>query len=263
MWNIVRGLNYQLKRDNGVVYIYLVAALALGGYLADFFGNYGFEELTGGFFGVLQGDAQFMAIGILVPLLTARIAGWDYTDKTMNYELLAGHSRRQVYWSRVWVSLVWCMISCVISMFVPLLVFSTINGWGIRADMGGMLLRYILVIFPAFRLLCECVLLTVLMKNCYMVMIIGFVMYEFSWVFGVMSEPLTGFELTTQFTSMNIYRLLLFDKSRFAYINGEDIVVYDVAMEPGFLLGTVVVSLVVGVACLWIGYLYFKKSDMD
>lgn len=263
MWNIVKSLNYQLKKDNGMVYIFLISAFVVGAYLMGFEEDYSLRELTGSFYGVLQGEAVFIAVGILVPLLTARIVGWDYTDKTVNYELMSGHRRSQVYWSRVWVSFAWSMISCVVAIFVPLLIFGVINGWGIKADMGGMLLRYALTLFPLFRLLCECVLLTVIMKNCYMVMIIGFVMYEFSWVFGVMSEPLTNFELTTQLVSMNVYRLISFEKSSFAYINGEDVIVYDMTVESGFFVGTIVVSLVVGMACLLIGYLYFKKSDMD
>ena len=263
MWNIVKGLNYQLKRDNGIIYIYLIGGFMLGCFVVDYLGSYDMAELTGSFYGVLHGETCFMALGILVALLTARIAGWDYTDKTLNYELMSGHSRGQVYWSRVWVSLLWSMVTCIIVAFVPILVFSAINGWGVRADMGGMLLRYGLLMFPLFRLMSECILLTVLMRNCYMVMIIGFVMYEFSWVFGVMSEPLTNYKLTVQLASMNVYRLINFEKSSFAYINGEDMIVYETAVEPSFLIGTVIVSLIVGIVCLLVGYLYFKKSDMD
>lgn len=263
MWNIVKGLNYQIKRDNGIVYIYLIGVFVLGCFLFDYIDSYKMEELTGSLYGVMHGEPCFMVLGILVALLTARIAGWDYTDKTLNYELMSGHSRGQVYWSRVWVSLVWSLITCVIVAFVPILLFSVINGWGIKADMGGMLLRYALIVFPMFRLMSECILLTVLMRNCYMVMVIGFVMYEFSWVFGVMSEPLTNYELTTQLTSMNVYRLIYFEKSSFVYINGEDVIVYETAMEPSFLIGTVAISLLVGFACLLVGYLYFRKSDMD
>ena len=74
---------------------------------------------------------------------------------------------------------------------------------------------------------------------------------------------MNNYKLTVQLASMNVYRLINFEKSSFAYINGEDVIVYETAVEPSFLIGTVIVSLIVGIVCLLVGYLYFKKSDMD
>lgn len=221
------------------------------------------DELMGSYIPVMMGEPNMIIPGIFVIVLTARIMGWDYTDKTLNYELLAGHSRGAVYWSRVCVSLVQVMAGCAIFLFLPLLVFGIINGWGHSADMGNIMLRYGLSFLPLLRLMGECVLLTVLLKNCYMAMIIGYILYYSGMLVMLVLEPFVDIKWMVQLCSVNLTKLLYMDKSRFQYINGEDVLVYQTSLEPGLLVGTIGVSLIVGIACLVLGYLYFKKSDMN
>ena len=95
-----------------------------------------------------------------------------------------------------------------------------------------------------------------------MVMIIGFVLYEFSWVFAEMQALTTNVKLTTHFASTNVTRLLEFGRQYFDYIDGQDVIVHETAMEAGFVMGTIGVSLLVGGVCLFIAYRYFKKCDL-
>ncbi|MBR4084533.1 MAG: ABC transporter permease [Lachnospiraceae bacterium] len=262
MWNLIKAQNYQIKRDNGIIYIYLIGALYFVAIWSEFLTGNKIGEITGSTAGVLNGKVCFIVCGLLVALLTARIMGWDYNDKTLNYELLAGHSRAKVFWSRVLVSMLWCLVTVLVLFFVPMTVFGILNGWGIHADLGGVLLHYTLAILPLLRFVCECVLLTVIMRNCYMVMTIGFVLYEFSWVIAEMQSLLTEVKLTTHFASTNVTRLLEFSKQYFGYIDGEDVIVYETALETSLVLGTIGVSLLVGGTCLLIAYRYFKKCDL-
>ena len=62
---------------------------------------------------------------------------------------------------------------------------------------------------------------------------------------------------------LNIMQLLIFDNYKLQFIGGEDIPVFETALESGFALETMVVSLVVGVICLLVGYIIFRKRDMD
>lgn len=263
MWNLIKAQNYQLKRDRAIKYMVCIIFGSQVLVFLDYLRTHSFSDLTGGYTAFYLGDINFIMLGMLVTLLSARIVGWDYTDKTINYELLAGHSRKSVYWCRVYVSLMWIIAGCTIFLFLPLLITGIINGWGYKVDMGNMLLRYVLTFFPLFRLFGECVLLTVLLKNCYMAMIIGWIMYEFSWVFIVMIEELIEYEFTVELCAINIYRLVYLSYSRLQYINGEDVLVYETVLEPGFIAGSIAVSLILGMAGLGIGYLYFKKSDIN
>lgn len=263
MWNLIKAQNYQLKRDRATRYMWVIFLGSLVVIFLEYLRNNPLSDLTGSNTAVVMSEPNVMIPGIFVILLTARIVGWDYTDKTLNYELMAGHSRRAVYWSRVWVSLVCVMVGCAIFLFLPLLFFGLINGWGHSADLAKILFRYGLSLLPLFRLMGECVLLTVLLKNCYMAMIIGYMLFEAGMVLMMVLEPLVDFDFTTQLSVTNLYSLVYVDYCRFQYIDGEDVVVYETALESGLITGTIGVSLVVGIACLWLGYLYFKKSDMN
>ena len=263
MQNLIKAQKYQIKRDNGIIYIYLIGALYFVMFWADYLSKNTFSEITGGVAARMNGETCTIVAGLLVALLTCRIVGWDFNDKTLNYELLAGHSRAKVYWSRVIVSMKWCLITVLVLLFVPLLFFGILNGWGHDTDMGEVILRQFLSLFPLFRYACECVLLSVIMRNCYMSMIIGFIVYEFTWVFAEMQALTTKVTLGVHFASTNITRLLILDKSGFGYIDGQDVIVYDTSLESGFIMGTIGISLLIGAVCLFAGYRYFKKCDMN
>ncbi len=263
MGNIIKSLNYQLKRDNGMIYIYLVVLFIFIASFISYLDSYDFGETTGSLFTILNAETYLIGAGLTIALLAARAFGWDYNDKTINYEVLSGHSRKEIYISRVLVSMCWSLISCFLLLYVPLLFYTACNGWGNWADIRGVMLRYVLLLFPLFRFVCECILLTVVMKNCYMAMIIGFVLYEFSWALTTMQELLTEYAFTIEFASTNIYRLLVYNKYSFGYMDGEDFITYDTILEPSLLVGTILVSTIVGVVCLIVGYFYFLKKDMD
>ena len=263
MRNLIKAQKYQIKRDNGIIYIYLIGALYFVMFWADYLMKTGISEITGSKAALYNGEACSIVAGLLVALLACRIVGWDFNDKTLNYELMAGHSRAKVYWSRILVSVKWILVTVLLVLFVPMLIFGIMNGWGTDADMGGILLRHALTLFPLFRFFGICVLLTVVMCNCFMSMIIGYVLYEFSWVFAEMQALTTKVKLGVHLASTNVTRLLIPDKSGFAYIDGQDVVVYETVLEKDFILGTVGISLLVGMGCLLIGYRYFKKCDMN
>ena len=96
-----------------------------------------------------------------------------------------------------------------------------------------------------------------------MVMIIGYTLYYSSMIIMLVLEPLVDIKWNVQFCIINLSKLLYMDKFRLQYINGEDVQVYQTALESELLTGTIGVSLIVAIACLGLGYLYFKKSDMN
>lgn len=106
MRNIIKALNYQTKTDNVTYYsLFVVLFLAVISFIdADL------SELTGSMYIAAMGESYFALLPVFVILmLGVRILGWDYGDKTMNYEILSGHHRREVYFARVIVSHIWCI----------------------------------------------------------------------------------------------------------------------------------------------------------
>lgn len=96
MWNIIKSQWYQLIRDKRVRGIFIVTLLFNG---AITFANLDtWEETLKG--GMITADlASFYGVMGLIFLLaiTAFVMGTDFTDKTLNYEILAGHSRGEVF----------------------------------------------------------------------------------------------------------------------------------------------------------------------
>ena len=132
----MKALNYQTRRDNVVIYA-LLAGLLLP--FLNVFVEMAFDldGLTGGLFFAQFGTTYPIVFAIVFVILVPRISGWDATDRTMNYEIMAGHSKKEVYFGRVLVSLLWAMVAGIVIMVVPLLVMTMINGWGENVNFVG------------------------------------------------------------------------------------------------------------------------------
>ena len=261
MQNIIKALNYQTKRDNVTYYSILagILFLVMGASEVN-----GFLNQTGSEY-FINMFSYTLGVVVVFVILATRICGWDYTDKTMNYEILIGHSRRDVYWSRVWVAFIWCVPIVLIISIVPPLVLSLINGWGVNMDLGGLILRFTISIFPMIRIFCECVLITFLTKNCYLGLIVSFLYEEIGF------SILTGFEeigkieignFRVLHAFANYQHLLTFADYNYKWIDGEDVMLFETAVDPLYAWLSVGVSIAGSILCLVLGWLYFKKSDM-
>ena len=262
MWNLMKAQNYQARRDNFVIYVILLGAIMLVG-MTLLESPVAMDELNGGLFLVTGGELWSMPLSIIVILLVPRLTGWDMVDKTINYEVMTGHSRSKVYFSRALVSLSWIMGIVVVLLAGGIGTFTLLNGWGNNVDAVGALQRVLLVLFPVFRLSCEMFLLTVLLKNCYLAMVIGWGLTGATMMLCLIYMEAIGEVKMVSLALLNIMQLLIFDNYKLQFIGGEDIPVFETALESGFALETMVVSLVVGVICLLVGYIIFRKRDMD
>ncbi|MBE6888658.1 MAG: hypothetical protein E7485_01400 [Ruminococcaceae bacterium] len=262
MQNIIKSLYYQTKRDNVTYYAFIAVILSYFMVFSEFKSVF---SVTGSEYFV-QAQALFcLPVSIFPVILSTRICGWDYVDKTMNYEILIGHSRKEVFFSRVWVSFVWCMSVSVIAFVLPPLVLSFINGWGIYMDMGDMIFRCVLSVFTIFRMYCECVLLTFLTKSCYIGLIVSFLFVEIGSIIPMALEEIGRIKIgnfVTAFSMANFQTLVTPEKYSYQFINGKDEMLFDMSVDPSFAAATIIVSLAVGIGCILIGYLYFRKSDM-
>lgn len=264
MHNIIKALNYQTRRDNFLYYAILAGLGVISVSIVMYLETGKFENLTGGYAAaMIGGDGNCSFAAVLSSLLLAtRICGWDYADKTMNYEILSGHSRRDVYWSRVISCLCWCMITTMLVCTLPVAVLTLINGWGEQMPLKGCLLRYVLLIFPVFRTICEYMLITFLTKSCYAGMVAGFIFTELTSVLGMILTEEKILECTWHSSFTNITELFTFNMEM-GYIDGKDVEVFLTDLDPSLAAGTIIASLVTGIACILIGYLVFRKSDVN
>ena len=262
MQNIIKSLHYQTKRDNVTYYSFLAIVIC---YIITFLDVNEIFSITGSeYFAEMQ--ALFcLPIAVFLIILVTRICGWDYVDKTMNYEILIGHNRKEVFFSRIWVSFIWCMPVAVLALILPPLLLSLVNGWGIYMDMGDMILRMFLSVFTIFRMYCECVLLTFLTKSCYIGLITSFLFLEIGQMIPTIIEEFGNIKADicyALFSVANFDKLMRVEKYSYQYVDGKDELLFDVSVDPSFAATTIIVSLLAGIGCIVISYLYFRKSDM-
>ncbi|MCM1156899.1 MAG: hypothetical protein NC300_01355 [Bacteroidales bacterium] len=256
----MKAQNYQIRGDNLVLYVLLLGLLIPLGSACMDSSNLG--ELTGGILMAQLGSIMPLIYGMACLVLISRICGWDAVDKTMNYEIMAGHSRAEVYFGRVLVSVLWGLGAGIIMLLFPLLVVSIINGWGNNMALGDVALRCILALFPMLRLICEVAMLTFLLKSFYQALVIGYVFCDIVMVGGMIYEEMTDASLTVQTALYNLTWVLDFSNAKYEYIDGKDIPVFLTAVSPSMAAGTILVSLLVGGICLALGYRIFRKADL-
>ena len=255
MRNIIKALNYQTRTDNVTYYSMLIPIFLTVFSMLDF-------DMTGSEYVALNGESISLLPVFLILMLGVRILGWDYADKTMNYEILSGHHRREVYFARVIVAHIWCIVFCLGFMLIPVLVFTLINGWGVTMDFGGMALRFALAIFPMIRIVCQYVLLVFLVKSAYIAWAVGYLLSMFSMFIPMLFEELMQIKFTYQLANTNLTKLFTFNQS-IGYVNGEDVTICHTELEPSVIIGTIGVSVAVSVICIVLGYIIFKKSDVN
>lgn len=258
MWNIVKAQRYQVRRDKAVYVIGLFAFVLSGIFFAELV-----SETPDGVQGslvVAELGSLFVIAGLFLMLVTvAGIIGNDFMDKTINYEVLSGHSRKQVYFGRVIPAIVYGVLgTMVLSAFWPMVVTVT-QGFGDLMEAKGVWIRYGLLVFVFFRLVCELVFLTVITKNTHITYLVGF-----SWSYAqmILLAVLDGVDEYLMGVG-NCLKLLSFDEWSTVFLNEQEQIFYSSALEPEMIIGTIGISLVLGILCLILGYVYFKHDDLN
>ncbi|MGN0153345.1 MAG: hypothetical protein ACI4A3_02765 [Lachnospiraceae bacterium] len=258
MWNIVKAQRYQLRRDK-MVYGMFFFALVMSGIF--------FFQLVTDMPGEVNGSTVVAELGslfLMVSLLfllvvAANISGNDFLDKTINYEILSGHSRKQVYFGRVLPAVFYGVLgTMVLSLFWPVLVTLT-QGWGGLMEAKGVWIRYGLLVFVFFRLICELVFLTFITKNTHITYLIGFSLSYAEMIIIMLLDSENRYLVGVG----NCLELINFEEWSTIFLNEQEQIFYNSALNPEMIIGTIVISLVFGILSLILGYVYFKHDDLN
>lgn len=262
MWNIIKSQNYQARGDNLVIYGFLIALVfPVLGMLVDGDGS-AFEGLNGSMYLVSSSSMFPFVATILSFIIVTRICGWDSTDKTINYEIMAGHSRPEVYFGRVFSALIWNIGGIFAAIALPVFIISVICGFGDNVYLGDVAVHTGLFLLVAFRMSCEYALLTFLLSNCYAAMMLGYAITGFGMIAVLIYTEFTGAEPMAETALVNMGQFFNFGNYQLKNIGGEEIQVFNLSLEPSVISTTVLVSLFAGIICLLVGYAVFSKRDM-
>ncbi|MCR5251672.1 MAG: ABC transporter permease subunit [Lachnospiraceae bacterium] len=262
MKRLLSSLSYQLLRDGAMVRITLLlaAGLAVFGFVLGLSAE---EEACAGRLIVDSPPILWMFQSMLMAILAAVICTADFRDKVIYQELMAGHSRAEIFFSRaIPATLLTAAVATLLS-FMPVLSNCLIFGWGDVLEPAGALLRIALFFFPFLRMAAFFVLVAFLCKKSAVVIVSGYIIMTLGLFLENVSPDHPGFLL-------GFYNLQdLCDFSTWSIYNLDQeggiltFTAYDSSISAGMIAGTVLVSLLVSAVYLMAGYGFFRRDDMN
>lgn len=260
MKSLLKAQLYQLRKSR-FVWIIFVAVVILQ--VSTLFGEWAYrgQEIPAATYVATMGGQIIWMTLMFAIAFTGYVCGADFTDKTVNYEMMSGHSRKQAYFGRAIISMVGGCLGSMLIMAVPVIVSVAACGWGTDVKAGEVILRYMLSALPILRLICEFIFLTYITKNPYITMVGGFLTY----ILGQSLPDLVGKTDSVLLGIMNISMLTEFESwSTYTLDNTVDmIVVYGAKLSAGDIASTIFASAIIGGLFLVIGYLYFNRDDLN
>lgn len=256
MRNIIKSQFFGFSRDI-CTYISLAIAVIITitssvDSLEMFGGTY-----TGSLSFMATGEAASMLSVMIICMFATRLCGWDFNDKTINYEVMYGHSRSEVCWARIISAVLFSsVIGFVIPMF-PILIFTISNGWGYAIPAGQAVLRSLIFLLVLMRFAAVCVFLTFLTKNSWAAFLTGFLLYDGETMLYMFIDFKPYFTSAT-----NAMDVLLFENQAYGYVNGEDVIIFKDVLSGEFIAGSVIASVVVIALALFGSYKLFSKCDL-
>lgn len=258
MKNIVKSQFYQIIREKMLWYMLVVALLmqtlmfVLPVWLDNEEATSAGEFFAGNGYGLIVFPVFFLVVAV------GLICGVDFLDKTNHYEVLSGHRRYEVYLGRVIPALLVGGLGGLLLTVLPVVLYTILYGWGTKLALGPVVIRFIMLLFPFLRLVCEFVFITFLVKNPYVMMGVGYAVFMAVMFLG---EILNAFNAFLGIT--NMLQLLLVEEWGTFGLGGDLNYIYEAPLSAGVIVQTVLASVVFGVGSLYLGYVYFKNNDLN
>lgn len=264
MFNVMKAQKYQLLRSN-LTYCTFLAGLGISAFICmmSMPSSGGFKELTGSMWTVYMSDSYSMLIPMISLIFVIMICGADLSDKTINYEVLTGTKRSDVYFGRVIMSLIMSLICCLIIVVLPILFLTLINGWGTIMTVSDVSLRIAAMLFPMIRLTALFTFIAFLFRNNTAVAVTGYLLLLAEMMLCSLEEVFDPTLMSGLLSVFSLTRLFKIENVGFEYIDGKDVQVVKDILEMS-TVRTAAISGIAGTAVLLIiGYMIFRKRDMN
>ncbi len=265
MYNIIRSIQYTTHRNSAVIIAVLAMVVSPLVAVTLFMGK-AITRMDGAeYYLSTLGELFFLWI-FAVMILSAIPVASDAGDRTLNYELLAGHGRSCVFFARTISGLFWGAIVCGLLYFLPLVYFGLLGGWYQGVSARDVALRALLTFLPLLRTSAFIIMLSSLLRSTGKGIGFGFLILEFvTIIIETVKETLGLNEHALNWTvgMYNVVELNTLTNCRDYVIDGEKVTVYETALSRSLVIGTVAASLFFGTLYLIIAYVDFAKRDRD
>jgi ABC-type transport system involved in multi-copper enzyme maturation permease subunit len=203
----------------------------------------------------------FMCFGIMI--LASKVMSGDASDKTINYELMAGHSRDKVFAGRVIASILWGGVLVFVFMLLPLGYLTLFNGWGVETNSIEVLLRSILTLFPIIRFAALTIMVASISRSAGKGIALSYAIFMVTATISSVLQDIFEIDLNYSFSMTNAATLLSTQNSWYEVIDGKSVCIFDTSVSGDMIWKTIVVSLIAAAIYLTIAYINFKKTDRD
>ena len=267
MWNLLKATAAQTKRDKILWLIAAFFCLIFPGFmiLTDLVMDAGiFTNMTGSAAAGTWLESTAFLMPMMVFIMTGRICGWDLRDKTANYEILFGHKRASVYFSRFLIASAVCIFFATVLMLLPPLLMTAFMGWGASMTFGTMMQHYLLALPVVLRIVCLFTMLAFLVEHDVAVFAIGFFVNMGQMILIVLLEVSgNGMKLSWHTSLICLMRNVLdFSNTTGGMLDGKEITVYKAALEQSAVTETLLSAVGFGLLWLLLGYLIFRRRDL-
>ena len=265
MINMIRSINYSTRRNLPVV-ITVITMICLPVLMVTMVLGVPITEMDGGeYYCKAMGESFFLVIfGLLI--LSCIASSADAGDKTLNYEIMAGHSRSRIFFARTIAGVFWGVILLALLYYYPLVLFGCIGGWYKGINPGDILLRCLLSLLPLFRTAAFCIMLSSVLRSAGKGIGFTFLALEaVTMIWEIIADVLNISDHAVPWIigMTNVVELHTLTNARDYVIEGEKVTVYQTGLDPKLVIPTVVVSLVMGSIYLAAAYIDFNKRDRD
>lgn len=261
MRNIRKSLWYQMSRDLAVmvpIVMYVVGTLLLIILSGDL------DKMTGTMAAAYISEELPMILFYFINITVPQICWADLKDKTLDYEILGGHNRTKVFWTRVWVTMEVMLPVVMLPIFLDIAIPSVLHGFGHNMTAGELFSLYGMLFCIIVRMIVESILITFLVGNALAGKIGGIILGEvimmpvaFMSLFQEGSK--SGGYYSTAYRMMNVLDL---SNYRMGFADGEDIVQYIITPDPFQWFMDSAGMLIIAAVLLLITFLIFKKKDI-
>ena len=258
MKNIIRSAYYDLRHSKFFAVVYMLTAVML-----SLSAMINVDEKGCGFVIFENGYIYWMTSAFIAALAVGIICNDDHIDKTINYEILSGHSRLSIFMARSLFGILFAAAAATMINFFPLAAGSMLKGFGDMSRFKDVILRQLLCFFPYLRFAAFVTVICFIIKNSYVVFAAGFLISEIG--IGLVDFFDHGRSLYTSvfnigllgdFGAWEIYNL---DPVNGVVYYGR----YKSELDMDVIVGTILVSLIMTAFYLFMGYGIFRRDDMD
>ncbi len=255
--NLIKAVNYNFSHS-----LFCVVAMIIITVIEIFAVISASRSESGGLAAIELLERNSMYMLYIIAFIGGFICGSDIKDKTINYEVLVGHNRGNIFFSRAISCVMWCMGIIIAVSVIPTAFLTITLGWGHNIDFGWFLVRCLVSLFPYFAMVCGTIFLTFVTKSVVGPAFLGALIIEFQMI-ALVINPEQYSWIHAFFPTAAVGKLYTYENYSLGFVNGEDIPVFECEAPVPWLVLVIAASLVYSAVLLVLAKEYFRKADIN